>query len=133
EVHLDVDPSLGAESYGAVIADGRVRVTGGDADGLRRGLVTVAQWATSGLPAMATIDDSPTLPARVVHLDLARRWYEPDVVGRLIDLAAWRKLNRVHLHLTDDEGWRFPVPGYPALSAIGGTRGHGLPIGALVG
>ena len=79
------------------------------------------------------IADEPRVPFRAVHLDLARRWYEPDVVERLIDVAAWRKLNHVHLHLTDDEAWRFHVDAYPTLAAGGGTRGHGLPLPPMCG
>jgi hexosaminidase len=79
------------------------------------------------------IADAPRVAFRAVHLDVARRWYEPEVVERLIDVAAWRKLNHVHLHLTDDEAWRFDVDGYPALAAVGGTRGHGLALPPLCG
>ncbi|MEQ9163218.1 MAG: family 20 glycosylhydrolase, partial [Ilumatobacter fluminis] len=77
--------------------------------------------------------DRPRYAWRGVHLDVARQWFEPDVVERLIDDAAWRKLSRLHLHLTDDEAWRLPVPAHPALTEIGGRRGHGLPVPPLLG
>jgi hexosaminidase len=51
----------------------------------------------------------------------------------LIDVAAWHGLNRLHLHLTDDEGWRVPVDGYPQLTDVGAWRGHDLPIPPLLG
>ncbi|HEU4840462.1 MAG TPA: family 20 glycosylhydrolase, partial [Ilumatobacteraceae bacterium] len=51
----------------------------------------------------------------------------------LVDVAAWHGLNRLHLHLTDDEAWRFPVPGYERLTAVGAWRGHGLAVPALLG
>ncbi len=110
--------------------DGVVLESAGVA-GFRWGLITLAQWAAAGLPAQATVEDWPTLDIRVVHLDLARRWYEPEMVERLIDLAAWRKFRHVHLHLTDDEAWRVPVPDYPLLGTVGGTRGQGLAIPPL--
>ena len=68
----------------------------------------------------------PRYAFRGLHIDLARQWFEPEVVDRLIDTAAWRKLSHVHLHLTDDEAWRVPVDALPELAAVGGTRGHGL-------
>jgi hexosaminidase len=68
-----------------------------------------------------------------LHIDLARQWFEPDVVLRLLDACAARRLTHLHLHLTDDEAWRLPVPGYPALTEVGGTRGYGLPLGPMLG
>ena len=79
------------------------------------------------------IADEPRVRFRAVHLDLARRWYEPDVVEQLINVAAWRRLNHVHLHLTDDEAWRFHVGAYPTLATVGATRGHGLPLPPMCG
>ena len=57
----------------------------------------------------------------------------PPTSSWLIDVAAWRGLNRVHLHLTDDEAWRVPIDGYPALTDVGAWRGHGLAIPPLLG
>lgn len=70
---------------------------------------------------------------RGLHIDLARQWFEPDVVLRVIEAAAARRLTHLHLHLTDDEAWRFPVAGYPTLTDVGATRGHGLPLGPMLG
>ena len=68
-----------------------------------------------------------------MHLDLARQFFPAEDVDWLIDVAAWRGLNRVHLHLTDDEAWRVPIPAYPALTDVGAWRGHGLAIPPLLG
>ena len=51
-------------------------------------------------------------------IDLSRNFIPAVDVGEVIDLAAWRKLNVVHLHLTDDEGWRIPIAAYPALADV---------------
>jgi hexosaminidase len=92
-------------------------------------------------PVIAEPLDAPELdfagePAyrfRGLHIDLARQWFEPSVVLRLIDACVARHLTHLHLHLTDDEAWRLPVRGYPALTEIGGTRGYGLPLGPMLG
>lgn len=76
---------------------------------------------------------TPAFGWRGLHVDLARQFLPADDVDWLIDVAAWRGLNRVHLHLTDDEAWRVPVSAYPALTDIGAWRGHGLPIPPLLG
>jgi hexosaminidase len=125
---VDVGQLAHRDGYRLRIEEDGVALEAATAAGLRAGLTTAAQWAHAGMPERAEIEDGPTLEFRAVHMDLARRWYEPDVVERLIDVAAWRKFSHVHLHLTDDEAWRLPVDGYPALASVGGTRGHGLPI-----
>ncbi len=79
------------------------------------------------------IVDGPTYEWRGLHVDLARQFFPASDVERLIDLAAWRKLDRLHLHLTDDEAWRVPIDGYPELTTVGAWRGHGLPIPPLLG
>ena len=125
---------LAEEAYDIDIANGAIAVRAGGDRGGRHGLVTLSQLLTSGGGAPELhISDEPQLAFRGVHLDLARRWYEPDVVERMIDIVAWRKLNHVHLHLTDDEAWRFHVDAYPTLATIGGTRGHGLALAPLCG
>lgn len=121
---------LAGSGYRLQIEADVVRLSAPSADALRHGLVTLAQWAANGMPTSAEVDDAPVFEFRGVHLDVARQWYEPQLVERLIDLAAWRKFSHVHLHLTDDEAWRFPVAGYPELSEAG-TRGHGLPLPPL--
>ncbi|MAT04166.1 MAG: beta-hexosaminidase [Acidimicrobiaceae bacterium] len=133
-----LDARLGASAYrllvdGTSIDGPSIEVTAGDLDGFRHAFVTLAQWLPSGLPNGARIVDRPRYAWRGVHLDVARQWFEPEVVERLIDDAAWRKLSRVHLHLTDDEAWRLPVARYPALAEVGARRGHGLPIPPLLG
>ena len=70
---------------------------------------------------------------RGLHIDLARQWFPAATVTCVLQIAGWYGLDRVHLHLTDDEGWRVPVTGYPALTEIGAWRGHGLPVPPLLG
>lgn len=123
---------LDGEAYRIEIAPDRVLVTAAGVPGWRHAFVTLARWAGAA-PTEAGLDDAPRYPWRGLHVDLARRWWEPDIVEWLIDVCAWRKLSRLHLHLTDDEAWRFPVAALPALAEVGGRRGHGLPMPPMVG
>jgi hexosaminidase len=132
-VTASVDQHLRVEEYELTIDDDTVTVVAAGASGFRHAFVTLAQWLRDGLPSRASVHDAPRYAFRGLHIDLARQWFEPEVVERLIDAAAWRKLSHLHLHLTDDEAWRMPVAEYPELAAIGGTRGHDLALPPMLG
>ncbi|MEM6698751.1 MAG: family 20 glycosylhydrolase, partial [Bacteroidota bacterium] len=76
--------------------------------------------------AEMTITDAPRFPYRGMHLDVARNFQEVDAVKKLIDAMAFYKMNKLHLHLTEDEGWRLEIEGLPELTDIGSRRGHTL-------
>ena len=97
--------------------------------GLQRAITAHRRCARSGEPPRAG-RHRPLHEWRGLHVDLARQFFPAADVAWLIDVAAWHGLNRLHLHLTDDEGWRVPVDGYPALTDVGAWRGAGLPIPA---
>ena len=73
------------------------------------------------VPAV-TIEDEPRFAWRGLMLDVARHFMPKSSVLRFIDLAAVHHLNVLHLHLTDDQGWRLPVPGWPKLTEISSWR-----------
>ena len=73
------------------------------------------------VPGMV-IDDAPALGWRGLHLDVSRHFHDAATVKRFIDLAAYHKFNLFHWHLTDDQGWRLPVEGYPKLGEIAAWR-----------
>ncbi len=79
------------------------------------------------IPA-ATIKDSPRYGYRGMHLDVSRHFYPVDFVKRYIDLIALHKMNTLHWHLTDDQGWRIEIKKYPKLTEIGARRN-----GTLIG
>lgn len=70
------------------------------------------------------IHDGPRFEYRGMHLDIARSFHGKDKILRFIDLLSMYKLNRLHFHITDDEGWRVEIPGLPELTEIGAFRGH---------
>ncbi|MCU0486027.1 MAG: beta-N-acetylhexosaminidase [Anaerolineales bacterium] len=72
------------------------------------------------LPA-ADIQDAPRFAWRGCMLDVTRHFFDVNTVQRLIDQMAAYKLNRLHLHLSDDQGWRIEIKRWPQLAAIGGS------------
>ncbi|MBS0226020.1 MAG: family 20 glycosylhydrolase [Proteobacteria bacterium] len=116
------------DAYAIDIDASGVRVRAGDGKGLYYGAVTLAQLLTSGestasvrLPALH-IDDAPRFGWRGLMLDSARHFQSVDDIKRLLDAMAQLKLDVFHWHLTDDQGWRFPVPGWPKLTTVGACR-----------
>ena len=68
------------------------------------------------------IADAPRFAYRGMHLDVARHFFSVDEVKRYIDVMAIHKLNTLHWHLTDDQGWRIEIKRYPELTAVGSIR-----------
>ncbi|WP_418992521.1 beta-N-acetylhexosaminidase [Alistipes sp.] len=77
-----------------------------------------AEWT---LPCLE-IADAPRFAYRGMHLDVSRHFFGVEEVKRYIDLLALHKLNRLHWHLTDDQGWRIEIRRYPELTEIGSIR-----------
>jgi hexosaminidase len=71
------------------------------------------------------VADRPRYAWRGAMLDVARHFFGPEEVKRYIDLMALYKLNRLHLHLSDDQGWRLEIPGWPNLTRHGGSTAVG--------
>jgi hexosaminidase len=71
------------------------------------------------------IADQPRFAWRGAMLDVARHFFKPDDVKRYIDLIALYKLNRLHLHLSDDQGWRIEIEAWPNLTTHGGSTAVG--------
>jgi hexosaminidase len=122
---LDGDlAARGPEAYRLEIGPDAVLVRGASAHGVFNGIQTLAQLLEDGgsLP-VGRVDDAPRFAYRGMMLDVARHFSPPDTVLRLIDCMARHKLNRLHLHLTDDEGWRLRIDALPELTDIGARRG----------
>ena len=122
---------LGAEGYHLRVTRTGVVLTAATPAGLFYGVQTLRQLLpprveyTATLPRSLRIPavevvDRPRYPWRGMMLDVARHFFEVEDVERVLDLMALYKLNRLHLHLSDDQGWRVEIPGYPDLTRIGG-------------
>ena len=111
------------ERYDVNVGTSGVTIAAGDRKGLLYGAVTVWQLATNSaaLPAVS-IKDQPRYAWRGFMLDSARHFQSVDEVKRLIDAMAAYKLNVLHWHLTDDQGWRLEIRAYPKLTSIGAWR-----------
>ncbi|HSM67400.1 MAG TPA: family 20 glycosylhydrolase, partial [Ilumatobacteraceae bacterium] len=100
-------------------------------EGVFRGLTTLRQLISAGregdeaLVSAMEVRDGPRYAWRGLSLDVARTFHGPEQVRRVIDIMALHKFNVLHLHLTDDQGWRLEVPGWPALTTIGAAGALG--------
>ncbi|ACU73671.1 Beta-N-acetylhexosaminidase [Catenulispora acidiphila DSM 44928] len=123
------DPSLGTEGYTLVIGPSSVKLTAATDAGLFHGVQTVRQLLVGAKLQDGTITDHPRFAYRGVMLDVARHFYSVADVKAYIDAAALYKVNEFHLHLTDDQGWRFAVPGWPKLTSVGAATQVGGGVG----
>ena len=124
------------ERYRLDVSAEGVRILGATPEGVFRGATTLlhllAQAAVDGVATLEamSVADAPRFAWRGLSLDVVRAFHPVETVKRVIDLLALYKLNVLHLHLTDAEGWRFEVPAYPNLTAVGGqTARDGRPGG----
>ncbi len=84
-----------------------------------------AQQTQITIPAIE-ITDEPRFVYRSFMLDVARNFQTKAQILKVLDLMALYKLNNLHFHLNDDEGWRLEIPALPELTQVGAKRGHTL-------
>ncbi len=108
-----------------VAADGSVRIEASARAGAFYALQTLVQLIAqdAALPVVS-IHDSPRFKWRGMHLDEGRHFFGPVAVKRMIDSMALYKLNILHWHLTEDQGWRIEIKKYPKLTQIGSWRAN---------
>ena len=112
------------EGYTLSISDQGIRIKAADINGAFYGCISAGQLLAScekELPQL-TITDKPVHSWRGFLLDTSRSFYSTAFIKKMLDACALHKLNVFHWHLTDDQGWRFEVPGYPKLTEIGSKR-----------
>jgi len=139
-VELRLDPTAGpadadpAERYSLVVDRRRALVRAPTVTGLYHGVVTLRQTLRTRpaghvyVPALR-VEDAPRFAWRGLSVDVARHFFAVEDVELVISLMGYYKLNVLHLHLTDDQGWRLDVPSRPGLversagSAVHGAHG----------
>jgi hexosaminidase len=131
-LRLDGDAGLGAEGYRLEVSPALVLLQAHRPAGLFHGVQTLRQLLPAAVertsvqrgpwrvPAVR-VEDRPRFAWRGAALDVARHFFTVAEVKRYIDLIALYKLNTLHLHLTDDQGWRIAVDGWPRLATHGGS------------
>ncbi|MEI7900668.1 MAG: beta-N-acetylhexosaminidase [bacterium] len=127
-ITLALDPGrgvLGNEGYELDVTPKAVRLTAAKPAGLFYGVQTLRQLLDGGtLPAVA-ITDWPRFVWRGLLLDEGRHFQGKEFVKRYIDYLAYHKLNVLHWHLTEDQGWRIEIKKYPKLTEVGAWREQG--------
>lgn len=121
-VHYVSDSSVAREGYRLTIAASGTEIASADDAGRFYADQTLAQLTKEGTRPCLFIEDAPAYGWRGVLLDESRHFFGKRVVKRTLDLMARYKLNRFHWHLTDDQGWRIDVKGYPELIRYGAVR-----------
>ena len=132
-IRLKLDSNLGSEAYSLRVDDKGVEIRGGDYGGLFNGVQTLLQLLPHSvytkkatLPMVVPyvrVDDAPRFPYRGILLDAARTFQPVEEVKRVLDYMAYMKLNKLHFHLVDDQGWRLDLKKYPDFVKKGGFRG----------
>lgn len=134
ELFIAPDKVKEQEGYSLEVTADNIKVYAATPQGIFYGLTTLMQLLPAeiespelikgviwSLPAVS-ITDSPRFPYRGLMVDVARHFTTVEGIKRHIDMLASFKMNRLHLHLTDFQGWRVEIKKYPKLTSVGATR-----------
>lgn len=133
-IYLEIaaDKEVSDEGYRLTVTNESIKLTAGKPAGLFYGVQTIRQLLPPVIESgsvqhiswkvqTGTIKDYPQYTLRGSMLDVARHFFNVDDVKRYIDLLAYYKMNLLHLHLSDDQGWRIEIKSWPNLTARGGS------------
>ncbi|MBR5333340.1 MAG: family 20 glycosylhydrolase [Alistipes sp.] len=135
--------NLPAEAYSLEVSAEGIVIEGGSPAGVHNGVETLLQL----LPSMVyshelsfpvavgccVVEDEPRFAYRGFMLDVCRTWMSVEEVKTFVERLAHHKINKLHIHLSDDEGWRIEIKSHPDLTEVGGYRGVGSPVAARYG
>lgn len=134
-ITVGTNAALGAEAYNLTVTPTGVTIDAATDAGLYYAFQSVKKLLPANvalgiagesgvvyeLPEV-TINDEPRFEYRGFMLDVSRHFFDADEVKKMMDIMAVYKMNRFHWHLTDDQGWRLPVPKWPKLTVEGATN-----------
>lgn len=133
-ISLEQDKSLAPEAYTLQVTAQGVTIRAADRAGIFYGIQSLksmmppASWVrvqkSIQIPVIQ-VKDAPRYGYRAFMLDVSRNFHSKQDVLRLLEVMSLYKLNVLHFHLTDDEGWRLEIQSLPELTQVGGRRGHG--------
>ena len=120
-VLLELGSGAAPGGYALEVVPTGIRLAADATAGLFAGVQTLRQLAANGPVPCVAIEDHPRFSYRGAMLDVARHFFAVADVKRYIDDIALLKFNHLHLHLTDDQGWRLEILSRPELTAKGAT------------
>lgn len=126
EINVIADETVEYEGYYIKISDNRISVRASSKTGCFYAMQSLKQLTLAysmRIPCF-TIEDKPRFSFRAFMLDVGRYFYSVSDVKKFIDLIALHKLNFLHLHLTEDQGWRVEIKKYPFLTQKSSKRSH---------
>jgi hexosaminidase len=123
---IATDAGMGSESYRLAARNGAITIIAADAAGASYGLRSLAQQAAYEKLRLKPqeIEDAPRFTYRGVMLDIARNFRPKAHILAVMEQMAAVKLNKLHMHMGDDEGWRLQIAGLPDLTGVGARRCH---------
>ena len=137
-IAINVDPALemNAEGYKLNVTPAGIEINAKTEAGAFYGMQTVLQLLPAEVESKSvvktdwtmpcvTIEDAPRFAYRGVHLDPCRHFQTVEEVKKQLDVMAMLKINRMHWHLTEDQGWRLEIKKYPKLTEVGAVRTEG--------
>ena len=132
--NFKVNDGIKKEGYRINITRNKVLVEASDLNGFIYAVQTIKQMLPAAIygEGQATeedwtlpcceIDDAPRFGYRGMHMDVVRHFFDMDMVKKYLDVMEIHKLNTLHWHLTDDQGWRIEIKKYPKLTEVGSIR-----------
>ncbi len=125
-IRIDRAAAAKPESYILDAKASGIAITAHDAAGASHALRSLAQQAVfeKGKLTPLHVEDAPEYGFRGLHIDLGRNFHSREEILKLVEAMATYKLNKLHLHLAEDEGWRIEIPALPELAEIGSKRCH---------
>ncbi|HYG20249.1 MAG TPA: family 20 glycosylhydrolase, partial [Ohtaekwangia sp.] len=130
-LNTKADARLGREGYALKVDRENILITANAPAGLFYGVQTLLQLLPAAIESQTpvanvtwiipavTINDAPRFAWRGMMLDVSRHFFTKEYVKEFIDRMARYKFNRLHWHLTDDNGWRLEIKGLPKLTEVG--------------
>lgn len=120
------DDSVEQEGYKLAVTTDSITIKASSKIGAYYALQTIRKLAKTDLGGnqvpCCQIDDSPRFAWRGINIDEVRHFFGMDAIKKYLDLMFLEKLNVLHWHLTDDQGWRIEIKKYPRLTEIGSVR-----------
>jgi hexosaminidase len=112
------------ESYSLLITANDIQIEYADSAGFYYAMMSIAQLydaQNKSLP-LGLATDQPSMAFRGLHIDVSRNFRSKDFILQTLDQMSYYKLNKLHLHLADDEGWRLQIASLPELTDVGAFR-----------